>query len=232
MNTLRCLLALTSSRQRGGTVSRKARSWLPFHAKRLSLHVLRLVHGAKLHLRAVHPLLAGVLFIGCLGPLSARAELILLDKTTAPQEFVHEHPFLRFLVFATPEARGQAILPPAPVFVPPPPLLWRAPVAMPPYPPATPLAFNRSGAPSNRDLAIYQLGRAHAMGQNLYRAPTGAFLYDPVTLWWAPAPSPYGWAFSSYPPPAPGSTHPSNRDNASYLIERAHRFSQDAYRKP
>ena len=27
-------------------------------------------------------------------------------------------------------------------------------------------------------------------------------------------------------------SHPSNRDNTTYNLERAHRFSMDAYRKP
>ncbi|MCX8087253.1 MAG: hypothetical protein N3C63_10200 [Rhodocyclaceae bacterium] len=171
-----------------------------------------------------------VLLAASLAIFPARAELIVADKSVPPHEFAYEHPFLRFLVFSSPETRGQAILPPAPVFVAPPPLLWRAPGAMPPYPPATPRGFNLSGAPSNRDLASYSLARAHAMGQGVYRRENGWSLYFGPTTWLG---TPlYGWGAPAYPPVAPGASHPSNRDNASYLIERAHRFSQDAYRKP
>lgn len=177
--------------------------------------------------------------IGCVAMLvtfSANAELLISDNSVEPQaDFQFGHPMLHFLVFSSAETRGQAILPPAPVFVAPPPLIWRAPSFMPPYPPATPTGFNQPGAPSNRDIATYSLARAHAMGQNLYDrrnnawiAPTGA---APSVLSWPP-PYSWSWGVNPYPPVAPGQTHPSNRDNASYLIDRAHRFSQDAYRKP
>lgn len=164
----------------------------------------------------------------------ARAELIIADRSVPPQEFAYEHPFLRFLVFSSPETRGQAILPPAPVFVAPPPLIWRAPGATPPYPPAMPPAFNRGSAPSNRDLASYSLARAHAMGQGFYRRDNGwplSLYYGPTTSWYG-TPLYGGWTLSPYPPAAPGASHPSNRDNANYLIERAHQYSQDAYRTP
>lgn len=171
-------------------------------------------------------------FAALIAASTVQAELIVVDKSVAPQEFIYEHPSLHFLVFSIPEARGQAILPPAPVFVYPPPLIWRAPGTMPPYPPATLPGFNRPGSPTNRDIAIYNLGRAHAMSQNLYRQDAGLGIY------FGPSPSATGlllgpaWNTWAYPPVAPGSNHPSNRDNASYLIERAHRFSQDAYRRP
>lgn len=171
-----------------------------------------------------------ILLAAMIAALSARAELIVTDRGVPPHEFAYEHPFLRFLVFSSPETRGLAILPPAPTFVAPPPLIWRAPGNMPPYPPATPLGFNQSGAPSNRDLTSYSLARAHAMGQELYRRDNAwSRYYGPTTGFGAPL---YGWGVLAYPPVAPGARHPSNRDNASYLIERAHRFSQDAYRKP
>ncbi len=162
--------------------------------------------------------------------LPAQAELIVADKSVPAQEFAYEHPFLRFLVFSSPEARGQAILPPAPTFVAPPPLIWRAPGTMPPYPPATPLGFNQSGTPSNRDLTSYSLARAHAMGQGLYRRDDAwSLYYGPTT--WIGTPL-YGWGVQAYPPVAPGASHPSNRDNASYLVERARRCRRGAYRKP
>ncbi|WP_126443834.1 hypothetical protein [Sulfuricystis multivorans] len=173
-----------------------------------------------------------LVLLSALASNAAQAELIIADKTVPPQELVYEHPFLHFLVFTSPEARGQAILPPAPVFVNPPPLIWRAPGTMPPYPPPTPPGFNRPGNPSSLDIASYNLARAHAMSQNLYRRENGLALYFGPTssvsgIMYSPA-----WSVWPYPPLAPGSSHPSNRDNASYLIERAHRFSQDAYRRP
>lgn len=156
----------------------------------------------------------------------AHAELIVVDRDVAPQSVVYEHPALRSVVFLTAESRGQAILPPSPVFVAPPPLIYRAPgPLMPPYPPATWSGFNRPGAPSNLDVVNYSLARAHAMSQNLYRR-------DGVSIYFGPNPwlTPYPW--SSYPPIPAGQSHPSNRDNTLYLLDRAHRFSQDAYRKP
>lgn len=163
---------------------------------------------------------------------AAQAELVVVDQNVPPHEFAYPHPFLRFLVFTNPVSRGQAILPPAPVFVTPPPLIWRAPGAIFPYPPATPPGFNRPGAPSPRDQASYLLARAHAMSQGVYRSDSSWSLYlaPPSPTWTLPYG--YGWGVSPYPPVAPAASHPSNRDNAAYLIERAHRFSQDAYRKP
>lgn len=156
-----------------------------------------------------------------------RAELLIVDQSVVAE--YHGHPVLRSLVFVSPEARARAILPPAPVYVAPAPLIWRAPGTVPMYPPAAPPGFNRPGAPSNRDVAAYNLARAHAFSQNLYRQDGNASLwYGPTRQddwFWLGAPT-------LYPPLAPGLNHPSNRDNASYLIERAHRFSQDAYRRP
>jgi hypothetical protein len=179
------------------------------------------------------------LLIGCSAMLvacGASAELLISDSSMEPQtDYQFGHPMLHFLVFSSPETRGQAILPPAPVFVAPPPLIWRASGIMPPYPPASPTGFNQPGSPSNRDIAGYSLARAHAMGQNLYDRRNNAWAPlvspNPSALAW---PTPYAWSWGTtpYPPVAPGQTHPSNRDNASYLLERAHRFSQDAYRKP
>lgn len=155
------------------------------------------------------------------------AELLIADQ--APAVEYYGHPVLRSLVFVSPETRAQSILPPAPVFVAPPSLIWRAPGAMPVYPPATVPGFNRPGSPSNRDVAAYNLARAHAFSQDLYRQDGN------TSLWYGPArQGDWLWlgAPTLYPPLAPGLNHPSNRDNAGYLIERAHRFSQDAYRKP
>lgn len=158
----------------------------------------------------------------------AHGELLISDRTVTQEYYCH--PALRSLMFVSPETRAQAILPPAPVFVAPPPLIWRAPGTRPIYPPPVMLSgVNRAGMPSNRDMAAYNLARAHAFSQNLYRRD------DNARIWFGPVPAD-GWLWLGdpllYPPLAPGLNHPSNRDNAGYLIDRAHRFSQDAYRKP
>lgn len=156
-----------------------------------------------------------------------RAEVLIVDQSVTPDYYAH--PSIRSLMFVSPEARAQAILPPPPVFVAPAPLIWRPPGALPIYPPAPPPGFNRSGAPGNRDLAAYNLARAHAFSQNLYRHDGNA------RIWYGPTRSDdWRWLGDPllYPPLAPGLNHPGNRDNTSYLLDRAHRFSQDAYRKP
>lgn len=165
--------------------------------------------------------------VAALGSGGGHAEL-LIDGRPVTADY-YGHPVLRSLAFISPEMRAKAILPPAPVFVAPPPLIWRAPGVMPMYPPATPPGFNRPGSPANRDVAAYNLARAHAFSQNLYRQDGNASLWYGATRqtdWlWLGTPA-------LYPPLAPGLNHPSNRDNASHLLERAHRFSRDAYRKP
>ena len=201
-----------------------------------------------MHLPPMALLLGLSLFSGLLSfPTATQAEVLLLSSATpeTTQPGLYQHPLFPSLVFINPQTRGQAILPPAPVFVAPPPLLWRAPrtadsAAMAiPYPPTASPGFNRSGSPSNRDLASYNLARAHAMSQRLYRRDTALNLHygtasRPSPMIWYGADT-WGWNapyYLHYPPAAPGQTHPSNRDNASYLIDRAHRYSQDAYRKP
>ncbi|MCX7898312.1 MAG: hypothetical protein N2441_10630 [Rhodocyclaceae bacterium] len=169
----------------------------------------------------------------------ARAELIVVDTSAPPAEIYYAHPTVRSLVFVSPEMRAQAILPPSPVFVAPPPLIWRAPGTTPLSPPgAILLGVNRAWVPGNRDLAAWNIARAHAFSQDLYRRQDGAAATtlaggSPAVgwLWVGSAPTAL-WLASPYPPPAPQASHPSNRDNATYLIERAHRFSQDAYRRP
>lgn len=158
---------------------------------------------------------------------------IILPADAAPESFYsHPHPALRSLVFVSPETRQMAILPPAPYFLSPPPLLMRAPTAMPPYPPVLVApGINSPWRPSNRDNSTYNLQRAHAYSQNLYRENS------PVLYFGAPD-AYYGWsAFSSPYPPVlvPGfnqPARPSNRDNSTYNLDRAHRFSADGYRKP
>ncbi len=156
------------------------------------------------------------------------AEVLIMDS--ADDMGYHGHPVLRSLVFISPETRAQAILPPAAVFVAPAPLIWRAPGTISVYPPPSPLGFNSPGSPSNRDVVSYNLARAHAFSQNLYRRDGEAG----NRLWFGPFRG-NAWSVLGdpllYPPLAPGLNHPSNRDNSSYLLERAHRFSQDDYRK-
>jgi hypothetical protein len=164
-----------------------------------------------------------------------RAEIVL--DATAEGPVYYAHPLLHSLVFVSPEKRAQAILPPAPVFVAPPPLIYRAPASPVLYPPARAPGFNQGASPSNRDASAYSIARAHAFSQDLYRkngvppfSGWGWIAYPGTGVYSYPYPY-YGWN-TLYPPLAPGLNHPSNRDNASYLIERAHRFSQDAYRRP
>jgi hypothetical protein len=168
--------------------------------------------------------------------LPAHAEVLVIDHTITPQPaHLYQHPLLPSLVFVNPESRGQAILPPAPVFIAPPPLIWRAPGTSPAYTSPALRAFNQPGNPSNRDMASYNLARAHAMSQNLYRENAPVVLYGGASslIWYGGAGAfPLLWNIPAYPPVPPGQSHPSNRDNASYLIDRAHRYSQDAYRKP
>jgi hypothetical protein len=96
-----------------------------------------------------------------------RAEILIDATDSAPIYYVH--PALHSLVFLTPESRAQSILPPSPVFVSPPPLIYRAPSSFLLYPPAGVPGFNQSASPSNRDASAYSIARAHAFSQNLYR---------------------------------------------------------------
>jgi hypothetical protein len=166
----------------------------------------------------------------------ATAEIILLDggkAVSVEPAYVHSHPALRSLVFSSPQARELAILPPAPYFLSAPPLLLRAPSPFVAYPPVTyQSGINATARPSNRDLTSYNIGRAHAFSQEYYYSGTYS---NPGT-----APLLYAWPYSTMPyyPPVNASggfnqpARPSNRDNTSYNLERAHRFSVDAYKKP
>jgi len=171
-----------------------------------------------------------VLLASLVVPL-AHAEIVLLPGS-GPQPYVHEHPALTSLVFVSPETRAQAMLPPGAVFVPPPPLLMRAPGAMPAYPPASyPPGFNAPARPSNRDSGTYLLQRAHSFSQNLYRAdsPLPRLYFGMSVPGWMT----YGPAYPPVAPPAFNQpARPSNRDNTTYNLDRAHTFSRDGYRKP
>lgn len=189
--------------------------------------------------RRKYPVIAAALAAGiAAASLPARAEILFLDGgkvVSADAGYAYQHPSLRSVVFVTPEARQMAILPPAPVFIAPPPLLWRAPTAMPVYPPPMPYVggINYSSRPSNRDLNTYNMQRAHAFSQELFYRDTYLSLghSNPALIWYS-----YGGLGPAYPPPQPAGfnqpARPSNRDNAAYHMERAHRFSMDLYKKP
>ncbi len=171
-------------------------------------------------------LLAAVL--GTLGTGHAEAEIVFFAGgrvATVDAEYAYIHPAFRSVVFNSPEARQMAILPPAPIFLAPPPLIWRAPSPFPAYPPAMAGGFNRTQRPSNRDVTTYHLQRAHSFSQELYYRD-GFLNFGNLTL--------YPWLTGTMPayPPAAAGGRPSNRDNTTYNLERAHRFSMDAYKKP
>lgn len=173
--------------------------------------------------------------------LPAAAEIILLDgaPATTPPSYVYQHPTLHSIVFVTPETRQMAILPPPPVFIQSPPLLWRSPYSALPYPPASvPYGLNSSSRPSNQDMAAYHLQRSHAFSQDLYNRSTYLNAGINPNAYWYGTYGPYGsyGYVYPYPPPAPRGfnqgAHPSNQDMTIYNIERAHAFSMDAYRRP
>ncbi|MDO8932785.1 MAG: hypothetical protein Q7U97_10355 [Rhodocyclaceae bacterium] len=184
-------------------------------------------------MNARYPLSARTVAVvaGVLSATAASAEILFMEGgnvASVEAGYAFAHPSLRSVVFITPEARQMAILPPAPVFIQPPPLLWRVPSPFPQYPPAgTAAALNASSRPSNRDVTTYHLQRAHGFSQELFYRDTYLNLGTPAypTYW-------NNSLMPAYPPPAPGSSRPSNRDNTTYNLERAHRFSMDAYKKP
>jgi hypothetical protein len=171
--------------------------------------------------------------------LPAGAEIVFLDGgkvASADSEYAYQHPSLRSVVFVSPETRQLAILPPSPIFLAPPPLLWRSPTAMPVFPPAAITNSLYSAArPTNQDMTNYHLQRAHAFSQE-------AYYRDNTTLNLVGSSVPlygYGYGYSSfgpaYPPPmVPGfnqPARPSNQSMNAYNLERAHRYSMDAYKK-
>ena len=166
--------------------------------------------------------------LACLIPALASAEIIVPEDVQAETAYPYMHPALRSLVFVSPETRQMTILPPAMIFIPSPPLLMRAPSAMPAYPPVMSApGFNVPSHPSNRDNVTYNLQRAHNFSQNLYR--------DNTYLYFGNVTSAYGWSVygsTTYAPPAvPGLNQPARpRDNVTDNLERAHRFSGDGYR--
>lgn len=148
---------------------------------------------------------------------ASRAEIHIVDRSVVGEYYAH--PLFRSLVFVTAETRAQAILPPAPVFVAPAPLIWRAPLS--PSPPVPPVS-ERFATSLNTSLAAYSADRAQAMRQGLHRKKS--------TIVWLGPLYPEDWlcfgVSSCYSPAASRLTHPNNLDNARNLAERAHRFSQ------
>jgi hypothetical protein len=167
----------------------------------------------------------------------AEAEIILLEGggiASADPAYAFQHPSLRSVVFVSPETRQMAILPPSPVFIEPAPLIWRSSTAMPVYPPiGIPGGLNTPAKPSNRDMSNYHLQRAHAFGQGLFYRDTYLSLGGGPVLYG------YGYSLGSlgtpYPPPMAPSfnqpARPSNQNMSIYNLERAHRFSMDAYKE-
>lgn len=168
--------------------------------------------------------------LGSLATFPATAEIVFLENGQAvsiDSAYIHVHPSMRSVVFASQQARAMAILPPVPYFINSPPLLLRAPAPYASYPPVVyQSGINAPVRPSNRDVATYNIERAHSFSQGLYYPENAPRLFA----------LPYG--VMPYYPPVSGSggfnqpIRPSNRDNASYSIERAHRFSMDTYKKP
>lgn len=177
-----------------------------------------------------------VCVLGALAASPLQAEIILLDGDKAvsvDSSYVYAHPRMRSVVFASPQYRDMAILPPMPYFMGTPPLLMRAPVPFIAYPPAVyQSGINYPVRPSNRDITTYNLARAHAFSQEAYYA--GSYSH------YAASPFLYASPYSTMPyyPPINRSggfnqpARPSNRDNTTYNLERAHRFSMDLYKKP
>ncbi len=186
-----------------------------------------------------HFFLMARLSLGALGVFAAAplcAEIILLDGNQAVSvdtAYAYAHPRMRSVVFASPQYRDMAILPAAPYFMGTPPLLMRAPGPLIAYPPVVYQAgINYPLRPSNRDISTYNLARAHAFSQGGYSS--GAYANYPVSPFLYA--SPYG-AMPYYAPVIQSGgfnqpARPSNRDNTTYSLERAHRFSMDAYRRP
>lgn len=178
--------------------------------------------------------LLGALGLFASAPL--QAEIILLEGNQAvsvDSSYAYAHPRMRSVVFSSPQYRDMAILPPTPYFMATPPLLMRAPGPLIAYPPVVYQAgINYPLRPSNRDVTTYNLARAHAFSQGAYSS--GAYANYPVS------PFLYASPYSTMPYYAPviqsggfnQPARPSNRDNTTYNLERAHRFSMDAYKKP
>jgi len=194
-----------------------------------------------------HPLFrsGGVVASLLLAAVPAWAEIIVVDTSRAPQtevQYGFQHPAMQSLFFVSPQSRRIAMLPANEHHVEMADPLWRAPGLLPAYaPPRQEQGIGVSLLPTNRDNATYTLDRAHAFSANLHDRDRETALFvggQPMILHAGGLLTPYAGAYRygvAYPPPQPAGfnqpARPSNRDNATYTLERAHRFSQDAYRK-
>lgn len=173
--------------------------------------------------------------LGLLATFSATAEIVLIEGGAVESTYVYAHPSLQSIVFFSPQTRDMAIFPPSPYFVNYPPLLLRAPSPYAvDYPPVVyQSGINATARLSNRDVTSYNIGRAHAFSQEYYYPETYSSYPGSAPVLYT---GPYG--VMPYYPPTTGTggfnqpVRPSNRDNTSYSIERAHRFSMDAYKSP
>lgn len=184
-----------------------------------------------------------VMLASLLAVWPTRAEIIVLDKSRPPQteeEFSYQHPALSSLFFVSPQTRRIAMLPANEYYVELADPLWRAPGLLPPYAPPRPSeGVGTSVLPSARDSVTYTLHRAHAFSANLYDRDNLFLMGNARSIMFQPGIVPYAGYYRygvAYPPPQPPGFNqpprPSARDSATYVLERAHRFSQDAYRKP
>lgn len=178
--------------------------------------------------------LAGTLFFS----VAAQAEIVLLDDGRAfsvDSSYQHAHPRLSSLVFVSPQARDFTLWPSVSYFVPGAPLLLGVAPPQIAYPPAIYRGgIHPTASPSNRDNVSYSLARAHAFSQDAYskdsylRASSPDYSVRPYAA--------SGFYYPYAPVNATGGfnqpARPSNRDNTSYNLDRAHRFSMDAYKKP
>lgn len=174
--------------------------------------------------------------LGLLVTTSATAEIVLIEGegVSVESNYIYAHPYLQSIVFSSPQTREMAILPPSPYFINYPPLLLVPSPYAAGYPPVVyQSGINATARTSNRDLTSYNVGRAHAFSQEYYYPETYQSYQGSMPVLYT---GPYG--VMPYYPPATGTggfnqpSRPSNRDNTSYSIERAHRFSMDAYKSP
>ena len=174
-------------------------------------------------------------------PVTASAEIILLDDGRAisvnslNSPYPAPNPQAASLAFAPPQARDTVLSPTGIYF------FSGAPTLVGGFAPyiAYPPVIYRSGIhptanPSNRDNVSYSLTRAHAFSQDLYDKDTDNRAAPRWSGNW-----PYASGMSYYPYAPVNATggfnqpmRPSNRDNTTYSLDRAHRFSRDDYKKP
>lgn len=158
----------------------------------------------------------------------AQGEILFVDESghVLPSPYLYAHPLLPSVVFVDREAYRQA----APV--------QEGGVQHGPdalrhgYGPFVPTpgvsTMNQPDRASNRDMNTYSLSRAHMFSQRLWDKPKDASATHYYPYY------PAGWML--YPPvPATSGvnvpSHPSNRDNNTYNLNRAHSFSMDLYKR-